>query len=167
MISVEEYLSTSYEGGAEYVDGEVVERLWGERSHSEMQSELLFFLHNRRAELGTLVLPSLTIQVGATRFRIPDVSVYLEEPEGQIPCTPPFICIEVLSPEDRCIRFQEKIDDYLNFGVRYIWVINPWSRRAWTYHKEGSREVKDGVLRAENPALAIPLAELFAALDTK
>jgi Uma2 family endonuclease len=167
MISVEEYLSTSYEGGAEYVDGEVFERNWGERTHSEMQGELLFFLHLRRAELGLFVLPSLTLRVSAARFRIPDVGAYLEEPEEQIPRTPPFLCIEVLSPEDRCIRFQEKIDDYLNFGVPYVWVINPWSRRAWTYNKEGSSEVKDGILRTGNPSLTVLLPEIFAAIDAQ
>jgi len=167
MVSVEEYLRSSYEGGAEYVDGEVFERNWGERSHSEVQGELLLFLHIRRAELRLFVLPSLTLQVSATRFRIPDVCAYLEEPNEEIPRTPPFPCIEVLSPEDGWIRFHEKIDDYLNFGVPYIWVVNPWSRRAWTYNTEGSREVKDGALRTENPSLTVALPEIFAAIDAK
>ena len=56
---------------------------------------------------------------------------------------------------------QDRIDDYLKFGVLYVWVIDPRNRRAWIYDFEGSREMKDGVLRTENPALAIPLADLF------
>jgi Uma2 family endonuclease len=56
---------------------------------------------------------------------------------------------------------QEKIDDFLRFGVRYVWVINPRNRRAWVYTTDGSREIKDGLLRTKNPDLAIPLAELF------
>ena len=91
----------------------------------------------------------------------------MEEPNEEIPRTPPFLCIEVLSPEDRWIRFHEKIDDYLNFGVPYIWVVNPWSRRAGTYNTEGSREVKDGALRTENPSLTVALPEIFAAIDAK
>jgi Uma2 family endonuclease len=64
-------------------------------------------------------------------------------------------------------RIQQRIDDYLNFGVRYVWVINPRSRRAWTYSKEGSREVFDGFLRTQRPDFEVPLAEIFAALGQK
>jgi len=50
-------------------------------------------------------------------------------------------------------RIQQRIDDYLNFGVAYVWVINPRSRRAWAYSKDGSREIFDGFLRNRSPAL--------------
>ena len=56
---------------------------------------------------------------------------------------------------------QEKIDDFLRFGVRYVWVINPRNRRAWVYTTDGSREVKDGILRTSDPDLELKLAELF------
>ena len=89
------------------------------------------------------------------------------KPDEQIFRTPPFICIEILSPEDRIERIQQRIDDYLNFGVRYVRVINPRGRRAWTYSREGSREIFDGFLRTQGPDFEIPLAEIFAALDKK
>ena len=62
---------------------------------------------------------------------------------------------------------EQRIDDYLNFGVRYVWVIYPRSRRAWNYSKDGSREIFDGLLNTESPNFEIPLAEIFAALDAK
>jgi Uma2 family endonuclease len=96
------------------------------------------------------------IQISKTRFRIPDVCVYMGgEPPDQIFRTPPFICIEVLSPEDRLARAQARIDDYLKFGVAYVWVIDPASRRAWAYTADGSREIKDGELKTENPSLRV------------
>lgn len=102
-----------------------------------------------------------------TRFRVPDVCVYAgENPREQIFRTPPFICIEVLSPEDRMNRVQERIDDYLKFGVPYVWLIDPRSRRVWIHTKGGSREAKDGILRTENPSLTIALSEIFAGLDS-
>jgi Uma2 family endonuclease len=58
-------------------------------------------------------------------------------------------------------RMQEKIDDYLGFGVRYVWLVNPQSRRAYVYTSEGMTEVKDGVLRTREPEIAVPLAEIF------
>ena len=45
---------------------------------------------------------------------------------------PQLIAIEILSPEDRLSRLQERVDDYLVFGVENIWVIDPESRRVWT-----------------------------------
>ena len=56
---------------------------------------------------------------------------------------------------------QKKIEDYLRFGVPYVWVINPPDQRAWAYTRDGGAEVQDGVLRTENPSLAVPLAEIF------
>jgi Uma2 family endonuclease len=56
---------------------------------------------------------------------------------------------------------RDKIDDYLRAGVKYIWVVNPITRRGDVYTSEGSREAKDGVLRTENPSVEVPLVELF------
>ncbi len=62
-------------------------------------------------------------------------------------------------------RFQQRIDDYLKFGVRYVWVVDPATRRAWMHTADGAHEVKDGILRTENPELVVPLAEIFAGID--
>ena len=135
---------------------------------SLLQREFIFFFRQRQQLWKVFVFPEQRVQVSATRFRVPDVCVYVgAEPTEQIFRTPPFICIEILSPEDRMERIQQKIDDYVNFGIRYVWVINPRSRRAWTYSKDGSREIFDGFLRTQSPDFEIPLTEIFAALDTK
>ncbi|HKB05078.1 MAG TPA: Uma2 family endonuclease [Gemmataceae bacterium] len=41
---------------------------------------------------------------------------------------PPVLAVEVLSPEDRVNRVLGKIDDYLNNGVRVVWLIDPEER---------------------------------------
>jgi Uma2 family endonuclease len=55
---------------------------------------------------------------------------------------------------------QERIDDYLSFGVRYVWLIHPRTRRVFVYTSEQVLEVKDGVLRTDGPDIYVPLAEL-------
>lgn len=166
LVSVAEYLRTAYSPDCDYVDGEVQERNLGERDHSILQGELLYYFRSRKKEWKVFVYPEQRVQVSPTRFRIPDVCIYVgEEPKDQIFRTPPFICIEVLSPEDRKGRFQQRIDDYLAFGVRYVWVIDPATRRAWVHTKNNSQEAKDRVLRTENPALTVPLSEIFAGID--
>jgi Uma2 family endonuclease len=52
-------------------------------------------------------------------FRVPDISVVTgPPPDGGIVVEPPYLCIEILSPSDRMKEMQERIDYYLNFGVR-------------------------------------------------
>jgi Uma2 family endonuclease len=165
LISVEQYLSTAYSPDREYVDGSIVERNVGERSHNITQREILTFLHARRKELDISVFPEQRVQVAASRFRIPDVCAYLGPgPQEEVFIRPPFLCIEILSKDDRAGDLQEKVDDYLSFGVSYVWVINPATRRAYIHTAGGSHEAKGGMLRTQNPDIIVPLAEIFSAL---
>jgi Uma2 family endonuclease len=133
------------------------ERYWN-ATWAKLQREFIFFLRTRSKQWGIHVFPEQRVQVSARRFRIPDICVILgREPEDQIFRQPPFICIEILSKDDSLISMQERIDDYLKFGVSYVWVINPVNRRAWVYSAEGIREIKDGVLRTDNPSIELPL----------
>src|SRR5580698_3700430 len=99
LVPVEEYLSTNYDPDCEYVDGEIVERNLGEKTHSRIQGELIFLLRARARELGMEVLPEQRVQVSPKRCRIPDVCV-LRESDERIVSSAPFICIEVLSKDD-------------------------------------------------------------------
>jgi len=164
LISVDEYLRSVYEPDCDYVDGILVERNVGEKDHSLIQQELWFYLRQRRREWGIFPIIEQRLQVSPTRFRVPDVCVVAgPEPKEQVFTQPPFLCIEILAPEDRMSRMQLKIDDYLSFGVAYVWVIDPQTRRAWVYTPDLMREIRDGMLRTERPDLAVPLDELFAA----
>lgn len=161
LISVDEYLATSYRPDREYVNGFLLERDVGERDHSSLQMVLSALLHNRRQELGIQVFPEQRVQVAATRFRVPDICVIVgEEPEEQILTSPPFICVEILSKCDRMSEMQERIEDYLSFGVPYVWILDPRMKRAYLHTSEGSREVKDA-LRTENPEILVSLDEIF------
>lgn len=103
------------------------------------------------------------MQVTATRFRVPDVTVVSGgKPSGRIVTAPPVIVVEVLSPDDRAGDLEEKIVDYLTFGIPYIWVINPETRRAFVHTANGSHEVRDGLLRAESAGIEVSLSEIFA-----
>jgi Uma2 family endonuclease len=163
LISVEEYLATSYGPDRDYVDGHVIERNLGEFDHSTWQTAIAAYFWARRKNWGIAVAVEQRVQVKATRFRIPDVCVILGDPGEQIITKPPFLCIEILSPEDRLSRVEERIDDYLAMGVPYVWLLDPHARRGYTATSaEGLREIKSGVLRTENPALEVPLDQLFA-----
>jgi len=159
-ISVSEYLNTSYRPDCDYVDGELVERNVGEWDHSRLQMLLSQFLYNREKQWGIVVVPEQRIQVGPTRFRVPDITVIAGSPDGQIIRQPPFLCVEILSPRDRLVEMQERVNDYLSFGVKYVWVINPKTRQTYGYTPDGIQESRDGVLTTENPDIRVVLGEL-------
>jgi Uma2 family endonuclease len=97
---------------------------------------------------------------------VPEVCVVAgSKPTEQIFTKPPFIAVEILSKDDRVSQMQERIDDYLRFGLRYVWVIDPRTRRTRAYTSEGAVEAKDGILRTGNPSIELPLPEIFQALE--
>ena len=159
LISVREYLSTVYRPDCDYVDGVVVERNLGQYDHARLQGEVMFYFQLRRKEWGITVVPEQRVQVAPTRFRIPDVCVVKGEPTDQVFRTPPFICIEVLSADDRLAHMHERVQDYLKFGVPYVFILDPAQHKAWRCTPEGLEEVTE--LRTADPEIIVPLAELF------
>jgi Uma2 family endonuclease len=104
--------------------------------------------------------------VSATRFRVADIAVWRAGPIGQrIPTVPPFLVVEVLSPEDRIVRLSPKIQEYLSHGVEWIWVVDPDERRALSYSTARPGGVLVDVLRTENPHIALPVADVLSVLD--
>jgi Uma2 family endonuclease len=161
VVSLSEYLATSYRPDCEYLEGELLARNVGEWDHSRLQSLLSVYLCNREKQWGILVVLAQSVQVTTTHVRVPDISVLAgPPPAGGIVVEPPFLCIEILSPSDRMMEMQERIDDYLAFGVRYVWLLHPRARRAFEYTLDAVREVKDGVLRTDDPDICVPLVEL-------
>ena len=161
LVAVEEYLHTSYaDGDREYIDGQVVERNLGEIEHANLQSRIYLYLAVHYSLYWCAV--EVRVQVKSGRFRVPDVTLVAgPQPEGRVIVTPPHVAIEVLSPDDRAGDVQEKIDDYLAFGIPYVWVVNPRTRRGYIHTVEGAREAKDGMLRSAKPLIELPLDELF------
>jgi len=162
LISVEEYLASAYEPDCDYVDGRVEERNLGEYSHSKLQARIVAYLMAHYERGGIEVLPEIRVQVQPTRFRVPDICLTLGDPGEQVLKSPPFLCIEILSPEDRMSRVETRINDFLEMGVKYVWVLDPYTKQAFTATAaDGLREVKSGVLSSEDPRLELPLAEVF------
>jgi len=159
LVSVREYLSTSYRPDCDYVDGVVLERNLGQYDHARLQAALIVYFHAQRKEWGLRAVPEQRVQVSPTRFRVPDVCAVVGEPGEQIFRTPPFLCIEILSSDDRLSEMQERVQDYLKFGVPYVWILDPHTRKA--FHCTSSGMVEVTVLATDNPAIRIPLDALF------
>lgn len=165
-VTVEEYLRTSYRPDCDYVDGRVEERNLGEHDHGLLQAILSALFINNRTAWQVRVVTDVRTQVKSARYRVPDVSVlHANSPREPIIRHPQLIAIEILSPEDRLSRLQEKVDDYLEFGIENIWVIDPETRRVWTADAFGLHLVQSGELTVPKTPIRVVFSELFAELD--
>jgi Uma2 family endonuclease len=146
LISVEKYLNTSYsDGDRDYIDGKVLERNVGEVDHSDIQGRIYAYFLSQYREYWPGV--ETRVQVSATRFRVPDVVLVRGgKPSTRVITQPPVLAVEVLSPDDRVTDLQDKIDDYLRFGVSCVWVIDPRMLRGTVYTAGSISEARDGVL---------------------
>ena len=163
LMDVEEYLRTSFEGAdCEFLDGEVVERNMGELPHSTVQTDLCLLLLQLTAKLGIQVKLEIRIQINPRRFRVADIAVWRAGNIGaRIPTVPPFLVVEILSSEDRMVRMQSKVQEYLSLGVEYVWLIDPEERRALVYSQQAPGGRLAEVLTTENPRIEIPLASVL------
>jgi Uma2 family endonuclease len=160
--SIEQYLNTSYHPDCEFVDGLIVERNLGERTHSIAQRDVVAYFAARSEEYRIEVFPGVRVQVSPTRIRVPDVAVIKSSQfQGEIFTAPPHLCIEILSKDDTMEYMQEKIDDYLRFGVPYVWIINPRLGKGYVATKAGMVEAGSGVLETRGPDILVPVAELL------
>ena len=124
LVSAEEYLHTSFEHDAEFVEGRIVERPVPIYPRSCVQGFLIRAIPDEGGKFK--VLPEQRIQTRLNRFRVADICVITARPGPDgIVREPPYLCIEILSPEESNRELQEKIREYLEMGVRYVWIIDP------------------------------------------
>jgi Uma2 family endonuclease len=164
-VSVEEYLATSYRPDLDYLDGEVVERNVGEYMHGALQARFGFVFNLNAKQWNVKVSTEQRLRVTTSRYRVPDVCVFDSRQVIEPVLTqPPLICIEILSKDDSFSSMQERIDDYVSFGVPNIWMLDPIAQRAWIFFCNALHPVTDGALRVTGTPIEIRLAELFADL---
>src|SRR6185369_3888127 len=83
LMDVEEYLRTSFEGSdCEFLDGEVVERNWGDFPHATMHGQLAYLLSEMRPQLGIRVLMSIRLRISPRRYRVADIAVWRDSNIG-------------------------------------------------------------------------------------
>jgi Uma2 family endonuclease len=162
-VSVEQYLKTTYHPDCDYVDGVLEERNLGEPEHAEVQGALVEWFRNHGKEWNIRALPEARIQITPSRFRVADVGVYSRDyPVKQIRNEQPLLVIEVISPEDRISRYEQRIKDYRSVGVRHIWVIDPQTQRG--YDCSTGSWIEKPSFAIENSAIAVDLSVIFAEL---
>jgi len=165
-VSVEEYLSMVFEHDCEYVDGIIEERDLGEFEHAYVQGLLVTLFNNHRGDWGVYALPEQRVQTQTARFRVPDVTILrMGSSREPILTHPPLLVIEIQSPETPLRRTAAKTEEYLAFGIEYVWVVDPYARVAYRGTPAGLELVRSGELTIPGTPIRVVLEDLFAELD--
>jgi Uma2 family endonuclease len=168
LVSLEEYLNTSYEPDMEFVDGALVERNVGTQRHSRLQRIVTNYLQRFHKSHRIEAFPAVRLRVTAQRHRVPDVLV-LEIPydEGKFITDVPAITVEIKSPDDKFDDIVDKCFEYASLGVGNILVMDPDHRRAWQFEHNTLRALPGASidLHLRQSTIDFPFAEMFAELD--
>ena len=172
-IATEEDLRNAPDDGIyELVDGEIRASLaGGTQGKTSMALVVLMGPYVKQNRLGHVFGPDTGHRLPSGNVRCPDVSFVRAGrfPDEVVPIDwvslPPDLAVEVVSPNDRPRWVLDKVGEYLEAGVRLVWVIDPQARRAIVYRSlVDVREVaRDGELEGEDvlPGFRCRLAELF------
>ncbi len=144
------------------------------REHSAIQAFLTVVLGQflSRAGIGRVFTEFRCVfgPSGRQRTYVPDVCYVARERLTSDPFLPvaPGLAIEVLSPNQHMAHFLDKIQFYLLYGVRLVWIVDP-STETVTVQLPGQEarilrpsDLLDGV--DVLPGSAVPVADIFAQL---
>jgi Uma2 family endonuclease len=150
LVSVEEYLHSTFEHDAEFVEGRIVPRPMLQKPHSKTQSYLDRTLYQVGHPLGYEVWPEQRVrtQRDPARYRVPDLCLTHGEPAEDVFTEPPYLCVEILSPDDTAVDVRAKVHEYLAFGVPYVWIVDPTNGTGEIHTPAGIERVQDGRFRA-------------------
>ena len=133
----------------ELVDGQLVEKnmsFWS--SFVAGNAYLLLGSHCKQTGVGWVVPEGTTYQCfpdAPQKIRKPDLSYIRFErwspeqatEEGHTPIAPD-LAIEVVSPNDLAYEVENKVEELLRAGVRWVWVVNPEMRTVSIHRADGS-----------------------------
>ncbi len=167
LLSAEQYLHSSFEHDAEFVEGRLVQRPMPTWEHARLQILLARELWTVDRKFGFFTVSEQRVQTRPDRFRVPDVCVVTEKPEGEpgrrIVTRPPYLCIEILSPEDTAVETvetMEKVREYLQFRVAWVWAIDPVSLTGQAHSRDGVVSVEDRIFSTDRFSVDLSKAEL-------
>ena len=129
-LTLDEFLDDNFER-CELLGGEARPKPLPTIEHSRMQRRLLDVLGGFYG--ADRVLPEMNVVIGE-EILVPDVAVLDRRDPGVYRgnlIEPPLLCVEILSPSQRPEEMFAKCRRYREFRVRFCWVVDPVSHRAW------------------------------------
>ncbi|MFZ0364918.1 MAG: Uma2 family endonuclease [Candidatus Cybelea sp.] len=175
-MSIREIVLPETEPETEWVRGRPLQKVSPQRTHSLLQGALTMQLNrwaHGRGEAG----PEWRFRVAppgeVRRPLVPDVAYVsderlrpLSDEELEVPPLAPDISVEILSPDDRRVDIDSKIDVYLRAGSLLVIVVDPQSRAVELHDRDKMvRLDENGIVEHwALPQFWYPVRELFAVL---
>ncbi len=145
----------------------------GETGEKNSNLNADFVIWNRQTQLGKVFDSSTCFRLPHGAKRSPDVSwielsrwntLTTEEKRKFPPIAPDFV-LELMSPTDNLKDIQDKMQEYMNNGVKLGWLINPEQKQVEIYCQGKDKQVLDNPssLQGEDilPGLVIDLQEII------
>ncbi len=153
----------------ELIEGALIEMppVGIEHHNVEGAATLLLRIFTRTHKLGR-VLPGETgfyTRSDAHTVRAPDVvfisyqTLPADEPNPGYGRVVPELVVEVVSPNDRADKIEEKVQEWLDFGVLLVWLIYPQTKRIHVF-QQSQQPV---ILRVEDTITGEPVLPGFSA----
>ncbi len=161
----------------ELIDGTLVEKAMGWQE-SQLAVWIATLLNNyvQPKNLGMVLGSDGMFRLQPQQIRIPDVAFISKQRYAgrtlqpgafwELGCD---LAVEVLSPSNTRREMERKLNDYFAAGVSVAWLVDPKAREVAVYSSPAQATTLrgDDVLEggAVLPGFAVPVAQLFAALD--
>lgn len=133
-------------------------------NHAIVQMNLGIELANHREYR---VLSELALELDG-RPLAPDLSVYPRRPvdfrhDTVCRTDPPLLVVEILSPTQGSLAVMEKVEAYLQAGVKSCWVVNPPQRAITIYTPDGGlKTFAEGQIKDPATGLTADLEAVFS-----
>jgi Uma2 family endonuclease len=160
----------------EWVRGRPLQKVSPQRDHSRLQGALNTALDRWAAGRGE-VGPEWRFRVAppgeVRRPLVPDVAYVsndrlrpLDGKDFQIPPLAPDVAVEILSPDDRRVDVDDKIDVYLRAGSALVIVVDPHQRIVELHDPTNTVRLHeaDTIEHSALPEFSYPVRDLFAVL---
>lgn len=169
LVSVDEYLNSSYEPDMEFVDGVLIPRGMPTIAHSLLQKLLLFWFADFEDELGFEAMQEVRTQIiERARYRIPDIMLCPRPiPQGRVCDVVPWSVIEVQSPNDTITETQDRFADYKQIGVHSLVLMDPEKYIAYEFRDRSLIAQPFKVLRLPDDMVDFDTDLLFDRLKRK
>ena len=163
LVSVDEYLSTSYKPACDYLEGVLRSKPMPTWDHSMVQTRVTQLINLNFTSFRAAA--EVTVRMSPTKYLVPDVVAQVaSQIQRPYPTEPVHLCVEVLSPDDRMSDALAKCEEYHAWGVPFVWILDPGVSRAWEFRRgERLHEIPEGGQLTAG-AIAIDANDVFSVI---
>ena len=159
----------------ELVEGVIVEMTPPSMGHGHFAGRIYgkFFVYLEKNPIGLPFVDNVGYRLDSKTIFVPDVSFVSQEhliiPLPRISPVAPDLAVEVLSPSNTFKEILFKIESYLRYGTKMVWIIHPEDEvvNVWRVMPDGSLNkrtfTKEDTLSGEDvlPNFTLPVSDIF------